>query len=66
MKTGKGCRKGGSKMIQAILYLAIGAAGIAAVLLLALVLNRSKSYHSYMVRQCNAGDEEYDRIYLGK
>jgi len=53
-------------MIQAVLYLAIGAAGLAAILLLTLVLNRNKSYHRYMVRQCNAGDEEYDRIYLGK
>jgi len=36
---------------------------LAAVILAAVLIFRSKSYHQYVVRQLNMWDEEYDRIY---
>ncbi|HHT65232.1 MAG TPA: hypothetical protein GX017_03985 [Clostridiales bacterium] len=47
-------------MIQTILYIMVC---LAAAAVTTLLVNRNKSYHHFMIRQCNMGDEEYDRIY---
>jgi hypothetical protein len=47
-------------MIQTIFYLMVS---LVAVAITTLLINRNKSYHNFMIRQCNLRDEEYDRIY---
>ncbi|HHU49202.1 MAG: hypothetical protein ACOYEH_07905 [Caldicoprobacterales bacterium] len=36
---------------------------LATAALAVLFIYRNKSYHNFMIRQCNMQDEEYDRIY---
>ena len=47
-------------MLQVLFYSAVGLAGTALTLLL---WNRKKSYHGFMIRQCNLRDDAYDQIY---
>ncbi|HHU77895.1 MAG: hypothetical protein ACOX27_00365 [Caldicoprobacterales bacterium] len=47
-------------MFQIILYVIVG---MIAAVLATLVVNRNKTYHGFMIHQCNMNEEEYDRIY---
>jgi hypothetical protein len=50
-------------MLQGIFYSAIGLSGAALALLIGY---RKKTYHGFMVHQCNIRDDEYDQIYKNR